>query len=272
MIPDWNGEQGHFWVQQQKHQDAVLESFTPRVLEGAAITPGQRVLDIGCGCGATTRAAGHTAAQGQVLGVDISGPMLELARELAANDGLSNVEFKQADAQTYSFEPASYDVMISRFGVMFFEDPLAAFTNIASALRPGGRLAYACWQPAKANPHISLPIRSIVQAFPDALPPDTPQPPFSMADPDAVRGLLVDSGFIDIDVAPVIGDLRVGRDVDDVMHHFQLQPMAKNLLDAQDPAEVDKVLARIRDQLQEHAGPDGVFLGSAAWLVTARRA
>ncbi len=272
MIPDWNGEQGHFWVRQQKHQDAVLESFIPHILEAAAITPGQQVLDVGCGCGATTRAAGHAAAEGQVLGVDISEPMLRLARELAADEGLNNVEYQQADAQTYSFDPAAYDAMISRFGVMFFKDPLAAFTNIAAALRPGGRLAYLCWQPAKANPHISLPMRSIVQAFPEALPRDNPQPPFSMAEPDTVRDLLASSGFTNIDVAPVIGDLRVGNDADDVMHHFQSQPMAKSLLDAQDPAEVDKVLTRIRGQVQEHAGPDGVFLGSAAWLVTARRA
>ncbi|PRZ42203.1 ubiquinone/menaquinone biosynthesis C-methylase UbiE [Antricoccus suffuscus] len=272
MIPDWNGEQGHFWVQQQRHQDAVLETFIQPVLDGAAIEPGQNVLDIGCGCGATTRAAGHIAIQGGVLGVDISGPMLGLAQELAADEGLSNVDFMQADAQTYSFEPAAYDAMISRFGVMFFEDPHVAFTNIATALRPGARLAYVCWQPAKANPHISLPMRAIVQAFPDALPRNAPQPPFSMADPETVRDLLSGSGFTEIDLAPIVGDVRVGNDVDDVMHHFQSQPMAKNILNAQVPAEVDKVIAQIRGQLESHAGPDGVFLGSAAWLVTAQRA
>lgn len=272
MIPDWNGEQGHFWVRQQKHQDAVLEGFVPYVLDGAAITAGQQVLDVGCGCGATTRAAAHANAPGRVLGVDISEPMLGLARELAADEGLTNVEFTQADAQTYSFEPATYDAIISRFGVMFFEDPHAAFANIASALRPAGRLAYVCWQPAKENPHISLPMRSIVRAFPGALPRETPQPPFSMAEPAEVRDLLGSSGFTDIDLAPINGELRVGNNVDDVMHHFQSQPMAKNLLDAQDPVEVDQVLARIRAQVGEHARPDGVFLGSSAWLVTARRA
>lgn len=272
MSIDWNGKQGQFWVHQQKHQDAVLETFIPHVVDRAKIAAGQQVLDIGCGCGATTRAAGHAAAPGRVLGVDISGPMLGLARELAAAEGLRNVEFTQADAQTYPFKPAAYDAMISRFGVMFFEDPQAAFANIATALKPGARLAYACWQPAKANPHISLPMRSIVQAFPDALPRDTPQPPFSMAEPDTVRDLLGSSGFTDIDLASVTSDLRVGGDVGEVMYHFQSQPMAKSILDGQDPEQVDKVLAQIRSQVQEHARPGGVFLGSAAWLVTARRA
>lgn len=271
MIPDWNGEQGRFWVQQQEHQDAVLEVFIPRLLDAAKIWPTDAILDIGCGCGATTRAAGRIAIEGRVLGADISEPMLARARDVAAAEGLARVEFVEADVQLYPFDEGSFDVAISRFGVMFFEDSPVAFANIARALRRGGRLAFVCWQPAKDNLHISLPMRAIVTAFPDALPRNTPQPPFSMADPDTVRRLLGATGFSDIEVEPVAGPLRVGADVDEVMHHFQAQPMAKGLLAAQDPAKVEQVLGQIRAQLQEHATPDGVHLGSAAWLVTARR-
>lgn len=271
MNPDWNGAQGEYWVQQQERQDAVLAPFIPRILEAAQIGPEDRVLDIGCGCGATTRAAARAATGGRVLGVDISEPMLDVARRLATDDGLTNIEFMQANAQTASLGDPPYDVMISRFGVMFFDDASAAFANLATALTPGARVAFVCWQPAKANPHISLPMRAIVKAFPDAVPRDAPQPPFSMADASIVRDLLSGSGFGDIDVIPVTGPLRIGDDIDDVMRHFQSQPMAKDILAGRDPAQVDEVLGHIRNQLGEHASADGVFLDSAAWLVTAAR-
>ncbi|MDG3016186.1 class I SAM-dependent methyltransferase [Speluncibacter jeojiensis] len=271
MELDWDGAQGRFWVDQQEHQDAVLAGFVPLLLEAGGVGEGDAVLDVGCGCGATSRAAAHAVGDGHVLGVDISGPMLTHARSLAAAEGLRNIEFVDADAQTHAFAPGSVDVAISRFGVMFFADPPAAFANIAAALRPGGRLAFLCWQPAKLNPHISLPMRAVVTAFPDAMPKGAPQPPFSMADPDEVTALLTGAGFGDIKCTPVEGLLRVGADADEVLARFLTQPMAKALLSHRDLAQVDAVVEEIRAQLNRHQRDDGVHLGSAAWSVTARR-
>ncbi len=266
---DWDGGHGDFWVREQQVQDATLRPFIEPILDGAAVADGRVVLDVGCGCGATSLAAGERGAK--VLGLDISRAMLGRAGELAAERGLADVAFTQADAQRHGFAADSLDAVISRFGVMFFDDAFAAFRNIAGALRPGGRLSYVCWQPAKRNPHISLPMRAIVGAFPDALPKGTPQPPFSMADPDALRELLAGAGFRDIAVDPLVQDLRVGDDAEQVLAHYLAQPMARQLLASQPPAQVAAVAELIRTQLAEHQRADGVYLGSAAWLVTAAR-
>ncbi|WP_235687038.1 class I SAM-dependent methyltransferase [Tomitella gaofuii] len=266
---DWDGEHGAFWVREQEHQDAVLQPFVAPLLDAGAVGSGTAVLDVGCGCGATTRAAAMRGAA-PVVGLDLSSAMLARARELAVAQGVEGVDFVQGDAQEHPFAPATFDAVISRFGVMFFDDPPAAFRGFARALRPGGILAFVCWQSARRNPHISLPMRAIVTAFPDALPRDTPQPPFSMAEPDEVRDLLAGAGFGDVECAPIEQRLRVGDDVDQVLAHYLAGPMARRLLERQPAEEVEEVTARIRAQLAEHAGADGVHLGSAAWLVTAR--
>ncbi|QDQ96569.1 class I SAM-dependent methyltransferase [Tomitella fengzijianii] len=266
---DWDGEHGAFWVREQEHQDAVLRPFVAPLLDAAGVDAGTAVLDVGCGCGATTRAAAERGAA-PVMGLDLSSAMLARARELATAQGAGGVDFVQGDAQTHPFAPATFDAVISRFGVMFFDDPHAAFRGFARALRPGGTLAFVCWQSARRNPHISLPMRAIVAAFPEALPRDTPQPPFSMAEPDDVRELLEGTGFGDVGFEPIEQELRVGDDPDQVLAHYLSGPMARLLLEPQPAAEVEAVAKRIRGQLAEHAGSDGVHLGSAAWLVTAR--
>lgn len=269
---DWDGAQGEFWVREQRQQDATLSPFVPAVLDAAQVAAGESVLDVGCGCGATTIAAAERVGSGgRAVGVDISTAMLERARALAGEAGAGNAEFLRADAQVHEFAPGSFDAAISRFGVMFFGDPRAAFRNIAHALRPGGRLGFVCWRPARENPHISLPMRAIITAFPDALPPGTPQPPFSMADPAVVQELLAATGFRDVDIQPVVQDLRVGDSPERVLEHYLAQPMARGLLDGQSRELVDTVSERIIAQLADHQREDGVYLGSAAWLVTALR-
>ncbi len=266
---DWDGEHGDFWVREQEHQDRRLQPFVGPLLDAARVGPGSAVLDVGCGCGAPTRAAASRGA-GPVLGVDLSSQMLARARELASRDGLDAVEFVQDDVQDHRFAPAAFDAVISRFGVMFFDDPAAAFRNLAGALRPDGTLAFLCWQSARRNPHISLPMRAVVAAFPDALPRDTPQPPFSMSEPDEVRALLTGAGFTGVGFASIEQDLRVGADVDEVVGHFLAGPMQRRLLAPQPQHEVDAVVETIRGRLADHVRDDGVYLGSAAWLVTAR--
>lgn len=267
---DWDGEQGEFWVREQERRDRTLAPFVGPLLDAAGVGEGSAVLDVGCGCGATTRAAGARGAA-PVVGIDVSTPMLDRARELTAAESLGEVEFVRADAQTHRFAPESFDVVLSRFGVMFFDDPTAAFTSLASALRLGGRLAFVCWQEARRNPHISMPMREIVTAFPEALPRDTPQPPFSMSDPDEVRALLTGAGLSDVELRSIEQELRVGDDVDQVLGQVLSGPMPRRLLAPQPSGEVEQVAGRIRERLAESVRDDGVYLGSAAWLVTARR-
>src|SRR5687768_2036780 len=151
QLEAWDGDEGSYWADNAAHFDKSIATYHERLMTAAAIGAKERVLDIGCGTGQTTRDAGRAAHSGTALGVDLSSRMLDVARRLAADDGLSNVTFAQADAQIHPFEPASYDVAISRTAAMFFGDHVAAFTNIGRALRPGGRLALVTWQPLAGN-------------------------------------------------------------------------------------------------------------------------
>ena len=190
----------------------MLAPFTPIILDAAGLTSGKRVLDIGCGCGATTLAAARAVAPGSVLGADLSAPMLDRARADAARAGLANVEFVQADAQVHPFDPASFDAVISRFGVMFFADPVAAFANVRRALRPGRRgsrsPAGSRWPRTRGS---ACPRSAALEHVPPppALPADAPGP-FALADPDRTRLLLRDAGWHDIDVAPHETTLLLG--------------------------------------------------------------
>jgi ubiquinone/menaquinone biosynthesis C-methylase UbiE len=149
---EWDGPNGEYWVTHQARFDSVISPYHTELLAAAAPAPGERVLDIGCGNGLTSRDAARAVGErGEVLGVDLSGPMLGLARRLAKDEGLGNVRFEQADAQVYPFPPAGYDLVMSRYGVMFFNDPVAAFSNIATGVRPGGRLAMVVWGPVPDN-------------------------------------------------------------------------------------------------------------------------
>ena len=136
---EWDGREGDHWVQHADRYDALSQRITPHLLDAGAVGAADRVLDVGCGCGLTSRAAAHAASAGSVLGVDLSAAMLQEAERRARAEGLTNVRFEQGDVQVHAFSPAAFDLAISRFGVMFFEDPVAAFANVASAIRPGGR-------------------------------------------------------------------------------------------------------------------------------------
>ncbi|MGW7525915.1 class I SAM-dependent methyltransferase [Streptomyces sp. NPDC054783] len=271
----WNGDEGTYWVKQLERHEAMYRRLTPRLLEAARITGDARVLDIGCGCGGTTRAAARTAVQGTALGVDLSRPMLEAARRLAVGDGLDRVRFEQGDAQIRPFPPAGFDVALSRFGVMFFEDPQAAFVNIARALRPGGRLAFLCWRSVAENEFLAVPFGALAQyvPLPDLGRPGDPGP-FSLADPQRVRELLTGAGFGDVRVEPVDEPMWMGADVDDVVAYQLGTPAARSMLAAANEAggeTVERALDALRRALAHHQGQGGVELGGAAWLVTAER-
>ncbi|RUM00379.1 class I SAM-dependent methyltransferase [Rhizobium chutanense] len=248
--------------------DAELARHNRHLSVAAGVAPGDRVLDIGCGAGQTTREAARAATQGEVVGVDTSAEMLEVARQRSADEGLRNVVFEQADAQFHAFPAASFDLCISRFGVMFFADPAAAFANIGRAMRPGARLVWMVWQSRERNDWSG----AIRQALAPGTAVSTGGPnPFSLGDPPIARDLLSDAGFTSIDFADVREPVFYGPDVDAASDALAGLYLVKDALTRTDEPP-DKPLRRLRDLLAAHMTPEGVFFDSRAWIITARRA
>ncbi|MEU9117484.1 methyltransferase domain-containing protein [Streptomyces sp. NPDC048483] len=268
----WNGDDGAYWTRQRERHEAMYHHLTPHLMAAAGLRADSRVLDVGCGSGGTSLEAARVATAGSVLGVDLSGQLLAGARERAAEAGLAQVRFEKGDAQVHPFESAAFDVAISRFGVMFFADPKAAFAHIAGALRPGGRLAFLCWRGLMENAYLTVPFGAIAPylPLPDLGAPGAPGP-FSLDDPDRIRTLLNGAGFEGIAVRPVDEPMPMGTDVDDVVGYQLGMPMARTMLAGADEDAQSKAIAALREAVAAHQGPDGVALGSAAWLVTARR-
>lgn len=267
----WNGRDGAHWVRHRDRYDEMLAHFTPYLLEAAGVSAADQVLDIGCGSGQTTCLAAQAAPDGGALGVDLSKPLLAAARVRAGEHGLSNARFDRGDAQVYPFAPASFDVAISRNGVMFFADPIAAFTNIAEAVRPDGRLAFLCWQAPAANEWITG-LATAVAAHVD-LPPlgGDGAGAFSLADPEYSTALLGQAGFTDITVAPLTGPLRLGADLDDVTEYLHDLGLIRDLLAGAGPSMEQRVVDTIRTAVADRQTSDGIHLGAAVWLVTATR-
>ena len=193
----WNQVAGPKWVRLAETMDARLAPVLARLLERAGARPGERLLDVGCGAGTSTLAlAEQVGPSGHVLGIDISEPMLALARRRAAERGLSNISFLRADAQTHAFGATAFDRVVSRFGVMFFADPAAAFRNLRGAMRPGGALCFACWAPLAENLHWRIPFEIVVRALgpPAPKPPHAPGP-VAFSDVAYLRDILESAGF-----------------------------------------------------------------------------
>lgn len=274
QIRYWNEQAGPKWVALQELLDLQLAGLGTRAIDRAAIVHGEAILDVGCGCGTTSlelaRRAGET---GNVLGVDVSAPMLDLARRRARDAGLRNVRFELADAQTHQFSCASRDVAFSRFGVMFFSDPVAAFANVRRALKPGGRLAFVCWQSLGLNPWMAVPLAAVAQhvSLPPPASPDAPGA-FAFADRDRVGGILKKAGFSEIAFEAVEESLIIGGTADlDTAVEFLLTlgPTQALLAQADEPLRA-QVVRSVRTSLVPHHGPDGVRMPAAAWVVRAR--
>ncbi|EGE55365.1 methyltransferase domain-containing protein [Rhizobium phaseoli] len=248
--------------------DAELARHNQRLRIAAGVGRGDRVLDIGCGAGQTTREAARAAPQGEAVGVDVSAEMLEVARQRSTAEGLRNVVFEQADAQFHAFLPASFDLCISRFGVMFFADPAAAFANIGRAMRPGGRLVWMVWQSRERNAW-SGAIRQAL-APETAVSPGAPNP-FSLGDPTVATKLLGAAGFVSIDFAEVREPVFYGSNVQAAFDALISLYLVKDAL-AQTDEPPDQPLQRLRDLLEAHMTPEGVLFDSQAWIITARRA
>jgi SAM-dependent methyltransferase len=267
----WNSIAGRRWTDRQEEQDLVLRPVSDRLIAAADAKPGQRIIDIGCGCGDTTiDFAARVMPGGEVLGLDISEPMLARGRERAPS-GLP-ARFVLADATVYDFEPGWADLAVSRFGVMFFADPARSFANLRRGLKPGARLAFACWREAKQNPWMMIPLREAKKHAPP-LPETNPEDPgpFAFADDARVRRILGAAGFADIVVTPVDLDLdlAIGRGLDAaVAGALGIGPTSR-ILDGQPEAVRAAAAADIRKALAERAKGDSVPLGAAIWIVTA---
>ena len=271
-IENWNEGVGRSWVMLHERLDRQIEPIGHAAMAKAGFAPGQSVLDIGCGCGETTLEIAGRIAAGAVTGADISALLLGVARETATAKGVSNARFIQADAQIHVFAPAAFDVVFSRFGVMFFEDPAAAFANLRPALKPGGRLAFCCWRRPEENVWLALPMQVTRHLLPPLPPGDPNAPgPFAFADADRTRGFLQSAGFADIVFEPF--DRRTGAEglEDTVFMSMRVGQLGAALRQVGATDELKRsVVEALREGLKDYLEDGAVKLPAAAWIVSAR--
>ncbi|WP_326795499.1 class I SAM-dependent methyltransferase [Streptomyces sp. NBC_01808] len=267
---DWNGTNGDHWVAYEEKYNAALFRYSERLFAGADVQPDDRVLDIGCGCGQTTRVAAALAAEGSALGVDLSAAMLAQARARAAEEGVGNVRFAQADAQVHDFADGAYDVAISRHGVMFFADPVAAFANVRRALRPAGRLAFVCWRAPEESEYSAVPRAALGRYVTVPKSGGVNEPgPNSLADPDRVREVLGGAGFVDVRLEAENEPMDLGAGVEEALDFVLNRPHVQGAMADLDGTTTPKATEALRESLTPYLTPEGVLLRAPAWLVTA---
>jgi SAM-dependent methyltransferase len=272
QIKYWNEVSGPKWVALNQFVDAQLSLLGLQAMDRAGVRVGERVLDIGCGCGDTTlELARRVGPAGAVLGIDISTLMLERARARA--EGFRHVHFENADAQTFQFPPQSFDLVFSRFGVMFFAHPEEAFANLRAALRHGGRLTFICWRAIQQNPWMLVPLMAAAEHITLPAPPAPDAPgPFSLADDNRVRRILSGAGFADVaieelnDTLAVGGGMELDQTVDLLL---QIGPLGAALREA-GAAKRSLVALAVREAVAPFATPAGIRMPAAAWIVTGR--
>lgn len=268
----WAAEGPQQYAEHGTRWEAMMAPFGAAMFDAVALEPGEHVLDVGCGWGATTvDAAERVAPTGSVVGVDFSAQMLETARQRAS--GLDNITLLEADAQVHQFEPASFDAVISRFAAMLFEDPPAAFANLHRAVKPGGRLAFVCWQGPLNTEWVAVALGAaagLMGRQPDLGEPGAPGP-FAFADGDRARSLVEAGGFAEVRLQSVTRPQRIARDTDDAAEFVLAQPESKQLLDGASQQVRAAVADALREAFTPYAGPHGVVTDASAWLVTARR-
>ena len=269
QIAYWNGAAGGTWADDQERTDILLAPVQEAAIAHARVQTGETVLDVGCGCGTTSiELAKLVGSKGQVIGLDVSAPMVERARQRSV--GIGNLHYVHADAAMHSFTHPVADLLFSRFGVMFFGDPRAAFANMRKALKPGARVVFACWRKLPENPWMLVPLQAAYQHVPPLPKPGPEDPgPTSFGDPDRVTRILTGAGFAPPRLTPVdvMLDIATGRGLDEaVAQTLRIGPTSR-ALQVQPPAMVAKVAQSVRAALAPHAKGDSVPLAGAIWLV-----
>ena len=272
QIAYWNGPNGQRWTDRQASQDVLLAPVSQLLIDRIGPKAGDRIVDIGCGCGATSIAlAERVAPDGFVLGVDISAPMLARARQLARK--ALPLDFVQADATVYPFEPGSFDLVVSRFGVMFFAEPVLSFANLRKAMRTKGRVVFACWREPKENPWMMAPLQAVYRHAPK-LPQQGPEDPgpFSFASEARVHRILEAAGFKGIAMEPcnLALDIAIGGGLDAAVRGALDIGPASRALEDQPAAIREAATQSVREALAPHVVGDTVPLGASIWIVTAR--
>lgn len=276
QIAGWNDQSGEPWVANQTRLDAMLEVFSQAAIEAAAPATGERVLDVGCGAGASSLAlASRVGAGGQVLGVDISEPLIGRARALAPQD--TPILFRVADASSAELPEGVFDILFSRFGVMFFDDPTAAFAHMRRALTPGGRVAFVCWRGAAENDWVRLPMNALRGILPQIAPPNPEASgPFSFGDRGRVTRILTTAGFTDVAITPFdasvpfgVGETRDAAIDDAVRMALEVGPLSRALADQPDDIRA-RASEAVRNAFAGCPAERSVIIGGATWIVTAR--
>jgi len=271
MAAAWDGDEGEEWARDWQRYDRAVRGYHDVLLDAAAVRPTDHVLDIGCGNGESTRQAARAAADGTAVGVDLSSRMIERARELASAEGLTNLRFEVADAQVRPFEAGVYDVALSRFGTMFFADPVAAFTNIGAALRPGGRLVMVAWRGVADNEWLRCVFNALAVGRDLPIPPPGAPGPFGLADPDRSRAALLAAGFEAVELTPVDEPFWLGVDGGDAYRFFRTTGIVRGMTHDLDDTQRAQALDALEATMAEHDTDDGVLFESGAWLIAARR-
>ena len=273
QIKNWDGPGGEHWVAEAARYDRMNALFGDRIIEAAAPQPGEIFLDVGCGNGGLALAIADLVGQdGAVVGIDISGPMLAKAEQRAEEARITNVTFAKGDAQVHPLADQSFDAVVSRFGIMFFEDPVAAFANLFHALKPDGRLVFTCWQDLFRNDWIMVPAGAALQhvPMPDLGAAGSPGP-FSLAGPESLRSVLTEAGFADVALEEVVRPMTMGDSVEDAVQFMKSSDMGEVLMTGVDDQTADRAWEAVRETLATHVTPEGLVLSGTAWLTTARR-
>ena len=271
----WNGEAGERWAQQDEMMARLLKPIAVDLLDHADLAGCSSAIDVGCGGGSQSVLLAQRLGPGaRVLGVDISGPLLRVAREraAAASDDTAALKFLEADASSYPFEPGAYDLLFSRFGVMFFDDPLGAFRNLRAALSDRGRLAFCCWQSLQDNPWTWLSVQAALRFVPPPEPVDPDEPgPFAFANPARLEGILREAGFDNIGIMHHDVNMRwAAADTleENVTGMMQIGPVSRLLMDQGDDVK-GQVKEAVIDVMREFYDGKALNLPGATWLVSA---
>lgn len=270
----WSGAGGDVWVDKQREMDIMLNPLGERVIQGLDLKEETKILDIGCGCGATTLEIAKIVNQGEVIGVDISEPMLERATQTASDMALTNISYQVKDVQVDEMPNKYFDIAFSRFGVMFFEDPFEAFNNINHSLKDDGQLSFVCWQNASLNPWQSLSIQ-VIKEFLDLPAPAPKSPgPFAFEDKSYINEILTESGFRDIEIKDNQEDIVMfsGKSIREACEDYlTINPVVTEML-KNSPTELrEEILEALIGKFSDFHNNEGLLFPSATWIVTAKK-